>query len=476
MILVALCCCFQHIKAQNNFNLPNPSFESWSQGQGYSVSVTVFSWPVYYDYTYPTNWQFPVYPFHENLSYNGIGLNIDTEIPLIKLSESTSDVPAGNKALKMQTFMLSDILGYAILNIAYSTLDSELVHSIYPSIVATGDINLDQFFPVFGNLMNDINDISNLFQSLSSLDINNYITGGLALEGFQASQLTGSYKYTSASSGGDNGGILMLGTHYNSNTHRREVVGGGFSAAFTDVNNYTPFSIDYKPLCELIDGGTSVEADSLIILLISSCNSHRLQGSALYLDNLMLIEAPVEPDTCANIQSVEVSGVTTTEGTITWHSDPLPMSWEYRYGVSGSSLSTVIETTDSTVSLVDLQADTEYEFQVRAKCDEELYSEWTVFHFRTDTLPTTVEDSTGVGEYTSSPILLYPNPANGFCHIRNSSAQTYTAALTTPDGKTLQLLTIVPGESRLELPYSGLLLLTFSTDDIQHTYKILNLK
>ena len=62
MILAVACCCSQNIKAQSSFNLPNPSFENWSQGQGYSVSVTVFSWPVYYDYTYPTDWQPPISP------------------------------------------------------------------------------------------------------------------------------------------------------------------------------------------------------------------------------------------------------------------------------------------------------------------------------------------------------------------------------------------------------------------------------
>lgn len=471
MILAVACCCFQNVKAQNSFNLPNPSFENWSQGQGYSVSVTVFSWPVYYDYTYPTDWQFPVYPFQESLSYNGLSLNIDTDIPLIKLSESTTDVPQGDKALKMQSFMLSDILGYAILNIAYGTLDSELVHSIYPSIIATGNINLDQFFPVFGNLMGDIEDSIAIFQALSNLDINNYITGGLALDGFQPSRLTGSYKYTSATAGGDNGGILMLGTHYNSSTHRREVVGGGFTAALTDVNNYTPFSVAYHSLSELTGSGTSMDADSLIILLISSCNDHRLQGSVLYLDDLNLIhEDIIEPEPCEDPTDLTVSSLLATSATISWADNDDVDTWEYSYGLKDYTLdpTTASAVTTNSITIDNLSGNTEYDVYVRANCNTTQYSDWTKISF-------TTLSGDAVTDHDTSNWNIFPNPANGSCTISFSAQSPASIQLYSSDGKIIQTLEFNEGNINMNLPYSGIFFLRIQQNGTILTQKIINL-
>ena len=94
--------------------IPNGSFENWSTGNGYSVTVLFFSLPVYSSYTYPTNWDYPTYPVNENITYSGMNVNVNTNLPLMKLSDETGTVPNGAHALKLQSFMLSDIINSTV--------------------------------------------------------------------------------------------------------------------------------------------------------------------------------------------------------------------------------------------------------------------------------------------------------------------------------------------------------------------------
>ena len=87
--------------AQINIPLPNSSFEDWSNGSGYSVTVLFFPLQVYSSYTYPTNWSYPSYPVNESITYSGMTVNVNTNLPLLKVSHETSSVADGSSALKM---------------------------------------------------------------------------------------------------------------------------------------------------------------------------------------------------------------------------------------------------------------------------------------------------------------------------------------------------------------------------------------
>lgn len=65
---------------QTTIPLPNSSFENWSTGNGYSVTVLFFSLPVYDSYTYPTDWNYPTYPVNEDLTYSGMNVNVNTDL------------------------------------------------------------------------------------------------------------------------------------------------------------------------------------------------------------------------------------------------------------------------------------------------------------------------------------------------------------------------------------------------------------
>ena len=393
VLLLAFCLFFSlNSNAQvqdSTIAIPNPSFEQWSTGSGYSVTVIFFPLSVYSSYTYPTNWDYPTYPVNESITYSGMTVNVNTNLPLLKVSNETSGVPEGSHALKMQSFMLSDIISSTVYGLAESSLDPTLTTTVFPTVLSTGVVNIDQLLNEMYDITSSLGSFSQLMTAFSGKDINALINGGIALENKVPDRLTGYYKYTSAVSG-DNGGILMLGTKYNSATHRREVVGGGYTIALTDTSAYTPFEILYSPLSEIDPSSPYIEADSLVLLIFSSANTTPQQGSALFLDNLQLLaQQPVEPiDTCSAVFNLSVSNVDTMHATVNWTYEGTPDHFEAEYGVQGFNhgSGTSVITSTNTLSLTDLQPDTHYDVYVRCVCDSTLFGEWSMTSFQTDTL------------------------------------------------------------------------------------------
>lgn len=276
-------------KAQTNIPYNDGNFEEWANGSGYSVMMgPIPLLSIYGDFTYPVNWNYPSFPLDYPISYSGLELNINTDLPLMKISKESNNVPAGNYALKMQSFKLSDIISSTAYTLFQSYIDSTLANMVIPTFMSTGEINLEQLFTLLSTFSDNTGDLAQLLSSLSEVDMNEYITGGIPLNGQIFGSLTGQYKYTSATSG-DNGAVLIFGTRYNTTTHRREVVGGGFSMDLTDVASYTPFEVTYSSLSEIVAGQPQVNADTIVVILCSSANAdNRQQGSALYVDNLQL--------------------------------------------------------------------------------------------------------------------------------------------------------------------------------------------
>ena len=275
--------------AQTNIPFTNSGFEEWSNGSGYSIMIgPVPLLPVYGDFTYPSNWNYPSFPIDYPITYSGMSLNINTNLPLLKVAQETNGVPEGNKALKLESFKLSDIISSGVYSLFESYLDNELANMVIPTFLTTGEINMEQLATLMTTFAENTGDLSQMLASLSELDMNDYITGGIPLNGQVIGSLTGQYKYISATSG-DNGGVMIFGTKYNTTTHRREVVGGGFAMSLSDVSTYTPFEVTYSSLGEMVSGQPLVNPDSLVIVLCSSASAdNRQQGSALYVDNLQL--------------------------------------------------------------------------------------------------------------------------------------------------------------------------------------------
>ncbi|MBQ6070049.1 MAG: T9SS type A sorting domain-containing protein [Bacteroidales bacterium] len=374
------------IYSQTNMPIPNGSFEQWTSHPGYNVTVLGMSLPVYDSYSTPTGWGYLAYPVNESFSALGTPISISTSIPLVKVVEETGSVPDSNKAVKLQTFMLSDLVTGLVYTLAAPQMDTMLTQTVFPSILLTGEINMDSLMPIVTNLLANIDSAGDMLVSLAGTDVNNLITGGIALGGFEPSRLTGSYKYHSAVSG-DNGGVLMLGTHYNTTTHRREVVGGGLNIGLTDVANYTPFTVDYLSLHTLDSTFADQAPDSLIVLMISSASENRQQGSYLCVDNLRLWHdsTGVElPDTCASIVALAATA-DIHEAVVAWNTTSAVDGYELEYGPTGftQGSGTMLYPSTTTATLTSLVANTAYDVYVRTVCNGTTYGEWASASFAT---------------------------------------------------------------------------------------------
>ncbi len=298
LLLTSLCLLvFMGAKAQNQDELipiPNGSFEEWSNGNGYSVTVMYIPFEVYGNYTYPSNWNFPSFPIDETISLMNMNVNLNTNLPLMKISKESSGAVDGNHAVKLQSFKLSDILNSTVYALIQTQLDSTITNAVFPTVLSTGELDIMEFLPLIYSLSGGMSDISQMLEMLDEMDMNTFIHGGIPLNGSYPARLTGSYKYNSPN-GNDNGGVLMVGSKYNTSTHKRQVVGAGFSMAMGEASNFTPFEVDYFPLALINPSSTYEEADSLVIFLFSSASTNAQQGSSLIVDNLQLWagEAPI---------------------------------------------------------------------------------------------------------------------------------------------------------------------------------------
>lgn len=342
---------------QNSIPLTNNGFENWSTGNGYSASVGGFiSLPVYSSYTYPTGWNYPTYPVDESVTYYGMSVNVNTNLPLLKVSNETSGVPEGSHAVKLQSFMLSDIINSTVYNLASSSLDEWLTTSVFPTVFTTGAVDIDQLLPLVEDFTNNFDSLPLLLGVFDSVDLNSIIDGGVSLNGAAMGRMTGYYKYTSGV-GGDHGGIMILGSKYNPATQRREVVGGGFTTELTDVSSYTPFEVTYTPLSELDSTAEYVEADSLVILLFSSATTEAQHGSSLYLDNLQLWAVGEEPPVIIDTTAIECDS-------FNWYGEDLTSSGDYTHPIenSNSILTLHLTINHSTYNSIDATVCDSYEW------------------------------------------------------------------------------------------------------------------
>ena len=377
--------------------LTNNGFESWSSGSGYSIRMLITSLAVTYDYTYPTGWDYPEYPVNETLTLFGQNVNINTDIALLKMSKETSGVPQGSAAVKLQSFMLSELVNPTVYAVAQSYLDESLTNSAFPTVLSTGKVDIDALRPMVDEFTGSFSNPVQLLSIFEGRDLNTIITGGVSLNGEIMGRLTGYYKYTSGTGGGDNGGILILGSKFNPATHQREVVGAGYKTDMTDISSYTPFEINYLPLSEIDETKPYIQADSIVIMIFSSANTEPKQGSALYLDNLQLWSGfPPAPDTCSAVMGLSVNSVDTTHASMGWTYEGTPDHFEAEYGTHGfvQGSGTPATPTGSTLSLSNLTPDTDYDVYVRSVCEDDIMGEWAMTTFHTDMLPVIIPDPT----------------------------------------------------------------------------------
>ena len=383
--------------------LTNGGFENWTTGPGYTATAYLgfipISLPVYSSYPYPIGWNYPTYPVNETVSYSGANVNVNTDLPILKADKVTGSVPQGTYAAKLQSFMLSEIINSTVYSLAQSYIDESLRNSAFPTVLTTGAVDIDALLPLVDDFTGNFDNPVQLLSVFEGRDLNTIINGGVSLNGEIMGKMTGSYKYTSGTGGGDNGGILMLGSKFNPVTHQREVVGAGYKTDMTDISSYTNFEIEYLPLSEIDDTKPYIQADSLVILIFSSANTEPKQGSTLYLDNLQLWSGfPPAEDTCSAVFNLTVTAVDTARANLSWTYEGTPDHFEAEYGVQGfvQGEGTPVTANTNSLLLPNLTPGTHYDVYVRCVCDDDLWGEWAMTTFFTDTLETpSVEDTCG---------------------------------------------------------------------------------
>lgn len=397
LLLLGILLMGETIQAQTSMRVPSGSFEQWSSHPGYSLSFFGLSVPVFDSCPYPTGWNYLSYPVNESIPIFGTNLTINTVLPLMKASRETGSVPDSASAVKLQTFMLEDLVNPTVYTLAQASLDSMLTHTVFPTVLSTGAVDLETFIPIVSNLLSNMDSVEDILASLAMTDVNELITGGIPLGNFDPTRLTGSYKYHSAATG-DNGAVLLLGTRYNAVTHQRDVVGGGANTTLSDMANYTPFTVDYVSLHSLQPSFPEQTPDSLIVILLSSASDSMQQGSYLCIDNLVLWHdtvAVVDPDTCADI-----TGLTATpyihEALLNWSSTGVVNGFEMEYGIAGftQGSGTQMTLSNNTVTLTGLAANTSYTAYLRTLCADSIYGNWATLSFLTS--PDTCSAITGL--------------------------------------------------------------------------------
>lgn len=364
--------------AQISMNVPYGSFEQWTAHPGYSVTALFMPVSVYDSYSTPTGWNHLAYPVNESVSIMGFTVNVNTNLPLIITSHETGSVPDGSSAVKLQTFMLSDIISPTVYSLAAGSLDTMLTNMVFPSVLSTGAVNIGHFIPIMNTLISNMDSVETLLASMASEDVNYYITGGISLGDLEPTRLTGSYKYHSAVEG-DNGGVLILGTRYNSTLGKRELVGGGVNIELSDCTNYSPFTVAYQSLHDY-DASYPVQApDSLIVMLVSSASMNRQQGSWLCVDNLVLWQ-----DTCPSI--VDVAAVPDIhEAVLSWGVADSVLGFELTFAPDSVTIpdETSLTLSTNSITLTGLDASTRYDVMIRTVCSNNIYGDWSHFHFTT---------------------------------------------------------------------------------------------
>lgn len=481
MIIACLCLLPHAAKAQNTYPIPNGDYEEWTVAPGDSLHIpvqtpfgtTTFHIPIFRDFLVPSLWNYPTLPINHTVSVpnpfgsDDIEVSVNTNIPLIKAEPDT--LSENNTALKLQTFKISDIIIESSYNYFESSLSEDLHNMLIPSFLSNGTIHTEQFFDLLNTIIENIDSIENFISSFDGLDLNDYIEGGMALNGFEPGKITGIYKYASTTVG-DNGAVLMLGSKYDPVLQARTVVGGGISIDLTDASSYAPFEVYYHSSDEFDSSLDHVVPDSLIILLLSSASDNIQQYSTLCIDQLTLFEADSNDieNTCSRAYAIHASDLDTTSVLLSWYELETPDHWEVEYGLQDFALGTGTFTTASTTELFidNLQSDTYYDVYVRGVCEDGLYSNWSNWRFKTAIPPTpeVPEDSTGIQTITNEGLTIFPNPAHGNCTLQFDEQQPSSIQLYAIDGKLLQTITPNSRTINLSLPYSGIFMIRCETE------------
>lgn len=453
-------------KAQvaDTMSVPFGCFEQWNTLPGDTMSLMGLPIPINSGYTLPEGWEIPHYDINDTVSYMGLTLPINTSIPLGKVYRDSVNAPEGSSALVAESFIFQDVLDPMAFSLAQSFLDTGLVNTVLPSVVSTGRVDINKIIPLMENILDNPDDLSWLLDIVDTADLNNYISGGFPLNGFQPGRLLGYYKYIYDHSYGfrDYGAVIALGTRYDTIEHRRMIVGAGSKSLYQlyDSVNYEAFYMDYFSIGDYLPEGYAFsEPDSMVILIVSSVGEKaRYRGSRLFIDSLQLVQFP---GPCGRVENLREVFHNHMYVQLEWNNTATPDRWEIEYGTSGfmHGFGTVVTTSDSTYLFYNLSPNTSYDFYVRALCGDTATTPWVFISITTDTMPL----PQSVTDVLEAGISLHPNPAQGRCMVDFGSVQVQRLRLYSVDGRLVEDKAVEGTEEELLLPHTGVYIVELQT-------------
>ena len=374
------------VYSQDTLRFANSGFEDWINESGYTVHTSPIDANLNFfgGYVRPSEWNRAYYHMNKTITKKviiNITATIDTDVPIHNFSKYTKKVTEGSAAACLSSFQLNDVISstaiqYGKDNLAGYGLTTDMVCA---SIISTGNLTRNGSGTYIKQIVNfgllgcggEKNE-AELYDSIKNYDMNKYIEGGLALNGFYPTRLHGSYMYKS-NSASDAGEVILIGTHYDSQAKKRLIVGGGYKNDLnTATTAYEEFDVYYRPFVD-------VEPDSLVIICMSSGLTNCADESKLYLDDFYLLSD------CYAVENLVANEVTSNSAVLSWDENR-HLSWEYAYGKKGFNVEEAVPVSieDDFVELSNLESATEYEFYVRTVCSETNRSEWTKVEFITE--------------------------------------------------------------------------------------------
>ena len=374
------------VYSQDTLRFANSGFEDWINESGYTVHTSPIDANLNFfgGYVRPSEWNRAYYHMNKTITKKviiNITATIDTDVPIHNFSKYTKKVTEGSAAACLSSFQLNDVISstaiqYGKDNLAGYGLTTDMVCA---SIISTGNLTRNGSGTYIKQIVNfgllgcggEKNE-AELYDSIKNYDMNKYVEGGLALNGFYPTRLHGSYMYKS-NSASDAGEVILIGTHYDSQAKKRLIVGGGYKNDLnTATTEYEDFDVYYRPFVD-------VEPDSLVIICMSSGLTNCADESKLYLDDFYLLSD------CYAVENLVANEVTSNSAVLSWVENR-HLSWEYAYGKKGFNVEEAVPVSieDDFVELSNLESATEYEFYVRTVCSETNRSEWTKVEFITE--------------------------------------------------------------------------------------------